>query len=258
MSKVAEQYTDLDKLRHSCSHVLAQAVKRIYPAAKLGFGPPVEEGFYYDIVLPEPLSEEALKGIEKEMDKIVRSNFPFEKKMVSPAEAKQIFSSKNETLKCEVIDELAGKGEPLSVVTDGEFCDLCKYPHAASTGLIKAFKLTSIAGAYWKGDAKNQMMQRIYGTAFFSKNELDEYLRVREEAKKRDHRKIGKELDFFSIQEDGGPGLIFYHPKGAFLRHLIEQFVKEEHLKRDYKFVIGPQILKSDVWVKSGHYSHYK
>ncbi len=258
MTKIVKQYTDLDKLRHSCSHVLAQAVKRIYPNAKLGFGPPVEEGFYYDIVLPEPLSEEALKGIEKEMDKIIRSNFPFEKKMVSPAEAKSIFSAKNETLKCEVIDELSAKGQELSIVTDGEFCDLCKYPHADSTGLIKAFKLTSIAGAYWKGDAKNQMMQRIYGTAYFSKNELDEFIRVREEAKKRDHRKIGKELDFFSIQEDGGPGLIFYHPKGAFLRHLIEQFVKEEHLKRDYQFVIGPQILKSDVWIKSGHYSHYK
>ena len=258
MTKIAEQYTDLDKLRHSCSHVLAQAVKRIYPNAKLGFGPPVDEGFYYDIVLPEPLSEEALKGIEKEMDKIIRSNFIFEKKMVSPSEARSIFSAKNETLKCEVIDELSAKGQELSIVTDGEFCDLCKYPHVESTGLIKAFKLTSIAGAYWKGDAKNQMMQRIYGTAYFSKNELDEFIRVREEAKKRDHRKIGKELDFFSIQEDGGPGLIFYHPKGAFLRHLIEQFVKEEHLKRGYQFVIGPQILKSDVWIKSGHYSHYK
>ncbi len=257
MSKVNEQYTDLDKLRHSCSHVLAQAVKRLYPEAKLGFGPPVEDGFYYDIVLPKTLSEEDLAAIEKEMAKIVKSDFPFEKRMVSPDEARAIFKAKNETFKLETIEQLS-KTEPLSVVVDGEFTDLCKYPHAHSTGLITAFKLTSIAGAYWKGDAKNPMMQRIYGTAFFSQKELDEFIRVREEAKKRDHRKIGKELDFFSIQEDGGPGLIFYHPKGAFLRHLIEQFVKEEHLKRGYSFVIGPQILKSDVWITSGHYSHYK
>ena len=257
MSKVAEQYTDLDKLRHSCAHVLAQAVKRKYPTAKLGFGPPVEDGFYYDIELPQPLSEDDLAAIEKEMGVIVKANYSFEKKMVSPAEAKTIFTEKKEPYKVETIEQLAGK-EDLSIVVDGEFTDLCKYPHAHSTGLIKAFKLTSIAGAYWKGDAKNAMMQRIYGTAFYSQKELDEFIRLREEAKKRDHRKIGKELDFFSIQDDGGPGLIFYHPKGAFLRHLIEQFVKEEHLKRDYKFVIGPQILKSDVWIKSGHYSHYK
>ena len=148
--------------------------------------------------------------------------------------------------------------EDISVVVDGDFTDLCKYPHAHSTGEIKAFKLTSVAGAYWRGIETNPVMQRIYGTAFSSKKDLDAFLKMREEAKKRDHRKIGKELDFFSIQDDGGPGLIFYHPKGAFLRHLIEQFVKEEHLKRDYKFVMGPQILKSDIWVRSGHFSYYK
>ena len=257
MSKIAEQYTDLNKLRHSCAHVLAQAVKRRYPTAKLGFGPPVEEGFYYDIHLPEALTEDSLKEIEAEMAEIVKSNFTFEKKEVTPDAARKIFKAKNETFKLETINQLEGQ-EQISIVTDGDFTDLCKYPHAASTGLIKAFKLTSIAGAYWKGVETNPVMQRIYGTAFFSKKELDECLRVREEAKKRDHRKLGKELDFFSIQEDGGPGLIFYHPKGAFLRYLIEQFVKEEHLKRGYQFVIGPQILKSDIWVRSGHFSYYK
>ena len=257
MSKASEQYTDLDKLRHSCAHVLAQAVKRRYPTAKLGFGPPVEGGFYYDIQLPKALGEEDLKGIEAEMAEIVKADFPFEKKTVSPDEARRIFREKDEPFKLETIDSLEGN-EDISVVVDGEFTDLCKYPHAHSTGAIKAFKLTSLAGAYWRGIETNPVLQRIYGTAFGSKKELDEFLRVREEAKKRDHRKLGKELDFFSIQEDGGQGLIFYHPKGALLRHVIEQFVKEEHLKRGYQLVIGPQILKSDVWVRSGHYSYYK
>ncbi|MBI2095412.1 MAG: threonine--tRNA ligase [Candidatus Omnitrophica bacterium] len=257
MAKVAQQYSELDKLRHSCAHVLAQAVKRKYPQARLGFGPPVEGGFYYDIHLPEPLNDEDLESIEAEMEKVVKADYPFEKKTVSADEARKIFREKNETFKLETIDQLAGS-EDLSIVVDGDFTDLCKYPHARSTGTIKAFKLTSIAGAYWKGIEGNPVMQRVYGTAFFSKKDLDEFLRVREEAKKRDHRKIGKELDFFSIQEDGGPGLIFYHPKGALLRHLIEQFVKEEHLKRGYQFVIGPQILKSDIWVRSGHFSYYK
>jgi threonyl-tRNA synthetase len=257
MSKAVEQYTQLDKLRHSCAHVLAQAVKRKYPHARLGFGPPVEEGFYYDIALPEALTDEDLRNIEEEMAQIVKANYPFEKKQVTPQEARKIFKEKNETFKLETIDQLEGR-EELSIVVDGDFTDLCKYPHAEATGLIKAFKLTSIAGAYWKGIEGNPVMQRIYGTAFFSKKELDDFLKMREEAKKRDHRKLGKELDFFSIQEEGGPGLIFYHPKGALLRHLIEDFVKKEHLKRGYQFVIGPQILKSDIWVRSGHFSYYK
>lgn len=253
----AEKYTDLDKLRHSCAHVLAQAVKRKYPQAKLGFGPPVEEGFYYDIQFPQPITESDLAAVEEEMEKIVKADYTFEKKLITPSDARKIFKEKNEPFKLETIDQLEGQ-EELSIVIDGDFTDLCKYPHAHATGLIKAFKLTSVAGAYWKGNENGPVMQRIYGTAFPSKKELDEYLRLREEAKKRDHRKIGKELDFFSIQEDGGPGLIFYHPKGALLRHLIEVFVKEEHLKRGYNFVIGPQILKSDVWQRSGHYGYYK
>ena len=257
MAKTVDQYSELDKLRHSCAHVLAQAVKRKYPHAKLGFGPPVEDGFFYDIHLPEALSEADLEAIEKEMEKIVQANYPFEKKTVPAGEARKIFKEKNETFKLEFIDQLEGQGD-ISVVVDGEFTDLCRYPHAPATGLIKAFKLTSIAGAYWKGIETNPVMQRVYGTAFTSKKDLDAFLKMREEAKKRDHRKLGRELDLFSIQEDGGPGLIFYHPKGAFLRHLIENFIKEEHLKRGYRFVMGPQILKSDIWVRSGHYSYYK
>ena len=257
MSKIAEQYSDLDKLRHSCSHVLAQAVKRKFPKAKLGFGPPVEEGFYYDIALEHALTDEDLREIEKEMAKIVQADYKFEKTNVSADEARKVFKDKDETFKLEVVNSLDGK-EQLSLVTDGDFTDLCKYPHAEATGLIKAFALTSIAGAYWKGVETNPVMQRIYGTAFFSQAELDENLKMREEAKKRDHRKLGVELDFFSIKEEAGQGLIFWHPKGAFVRYLIEQFMREEHLKRDYKFVIGPQILKRDVWKISGHYSYYK
>ncbi|MGI0060307.1 MAG: threonine--tRNA ligase, partial [Nitrosotalea sp.] len=165
MPKTAEQYTDLDKLRHSCAHVLAQAVKRKYPQAKLGIGPPVDDGFFYDIHLPEPLSDDALKDIEAEMAKIVAANYPFEKKAVTPDQARKIFKEKNEPFKLEMIEQ-AAKHEEISIVVDGDFTDLCKYPHAHSTGLIKAFKLTSVAGAYWRGSENNPVMQRVYGTAF--------------------------------------------------------------------------------------------
>ena len=165
MAKATEQYTDLDKLRHSCAHVLAQAVKRKYPEAKLGIGPPVDEGFFYDIELPEPLSDEDLKAIEAEMEAIVKANYPFEKKNVTTDEARRIFRERNETYKLEIIDQASKGGEDLSIVVDGEFTDLCKYPHAPSTGLIQAFKLTSIAGAYWKGIETNPVMQRKIGRA---------------------------------------------------------------------------------------------
>ncbi len=236
---------------------MAQAIKALYPDAKLGIGPSIDDGFYYDIDCEHAFVPEDLKEIEKQMLEIVRSDFPFEKKVLSRDEAVEHFKKMNESYKVQLIEELDPK-EEISIFKDGDFTDLCRGPHIRSTGQIKAFKLLSIAGAYWRGSEKNKMMQRIYGTAFFSKKELDEHIRMREEAKKRDHRKLGKELDFFSIQEDGGPGLIFYHPKGAFLRYLIEQFVRDEHLKRGYQFVMGPQILKSDIWMRSGHYSYYK
>ena len=249
--------TELETLRHSAAHVLAHAVKDLFPQAKLGIGPPVEDGFYYDIECDHVFTPEDLEKIEEKMRQIVKADHPFQREALPRDKAKALFEKLGEEYKLHIIDQI-DPSEEVCVYKDGDFVDLCRGPHVSSTGKIKAFKLMSIAGAYWKGDPNNKMMQRIYGTAFFSKKELDDFIRMREEAKKRDHRKLGKELDFFSIQEDGGPGLIFYHPKGALLRHLIEDFVKKEHLKRDYQFVMGPQILKSDIWVRSGHYSYYK
>jgi threonyl-tRNA synthetase len=256
MSKVAEKYTELDRLRHSCSHVLAQAVKRKYPHAKLGFGPPVEGGFYYDIHLPEALSDADLEAIEKEMQKVVESDFAFEKKMVSPDEARKIFKAKNEDFKVETIESLAGK-EDLSIVVDGDFTDLCKYPHAPSTGLIKAFKLTSIAGAYWKGIETNPVMQRIYGTAFPSKKELDEFLKNREEAKKRDHRKVGRELELFMFSPLA-PASPIFKPKGTIIYNLLQDYIRSIYRREGYQEVITPQIFDVELWKKSGHYDKYK
>ncbi len=256
MSKVVEQYTDLDKLRHSCAHVLAQAVKRKYPSAKLGFGPPVEEGFYYDIELPQSLTDEDLKDIEAEMEKVVKANYKFEKKVVSPNEARKIFKEKNETFKVETIDQLEGV-EEISIVVDGDFTDLCKYPHAHSTGEIKAFKLTSIAGAYWKGIETNPVMQRIYGTAFFSKKELDDYLKMLDEAKKRDHRKLGKELGFFMFTPLAAASPIF-KPKGTVIYNLLQDYIRSIYRREGYQEVITPQIFDVELWKKSGHYEKYK
>lgn len=257
MSKLAaERYTDLDKLRHSCAHVLAQAVKRKYPHAKLGFGPPVEDGFYYDIHLPEPLTDAELEAIEKEMQKIVEANYAFEKKVVSPDEAKKIFKEKNESFKVETIEQLEGK-EELSIVVDGDFTDLCKYPHAHSTGLIKAFKLTSVAGAYWKGIETNPVMQRVYGTAFGSKKELDEFIRLREEAKKRDHRKVGKELDLFMFTPLA-PASPIFKPKGTIIYNLLQDYIRSLYRREGYQEVITPQIFDVELWKKSGHYEKYK
>lgn len=257
MAKEAEQYTDLDKLRHSCAHVLAQAVKAFYPQAKLGIGPPVEIGFFYDIDLDHRLTDEDLIKIEGKMLEIVKANYPYIKKEVPRPEAIDFFKKAGEPYKLDIIDRLPAD-EKVTLVVDGDFTDLCKNPHVHSTGEIKALKLLNVSGAYWRGIETNPMMQRVYGTAFYSQKELDAFLHAREEAKKRDHRKLGRELDLFSIQEEAGPGLVFYHPKGAMLRYLVENFVRQEHLKRGYLFVGGPQILKSDVWKTSGHYSYYK
>jgi threonyl-tRNA synthetase len=257
MAKEAHDYTDLDKLRHSCAHVLAQAVKSFWPQAKLGVGPPVDHGFFYDIDLDHRLTDEDLLKIEAKMREIVKANYPYIKKEVPRPEAIDFFKKANEPYKLDIIDRLPAD-EKVTLVVDGDFTDLCKNPHVHSTGEIKALKLLNVSGAYWRGIETNPMMQRVYGTAFFSQKELDDSLKAIEEAKKRDHRKLGRELDLFSIQEEAGPGLVFYHPKGAMLRYLVEQFVREEHLKREYLFVGGPQILKSDVWKTSGHYDYYK
>ncbi|MBU0759871.1 MAG: threonine--tRNA ligase [Candidatus Omnitrophica bacterium] len=244
----------LDALRHSCSHVMADAVKRLYPEVKLGIGPAIENGFYYDFDKKDGFTPEDLSLIEKEMIRIIREDGKFEREEITKKEALKLFEK--ELYKTELINNL--DSPTVSIYRHGKFVDLCKGPHLESTGQIRAFKLLSIAGAYWHGIETNPMLQRIYGTCFESDKELKEYLRVREEAQKRDHRKLGKELDLFSIHEEVGPGLVFYHPKGALLRTLIEDYVKQEHLRRGYEIVMGPHILKSDIWVTSGHYEYYK
>lgn len=233
---------------------MADAVKRLFPDARLTIGPAIEDGFYYDFDRSESFKPEDLQEIEKEMAKIIKQGLEFKKEEVSKKEALKLFAK--EPYKIELIDKL--EGDTVSIYTHGKFVDLCKGPHVKSTGEIKAFKLLSIAGAYWHGIETNPMLQRIYGTCFETSVALKEHLEKIEEAKKRDHRKLGKDLDLFSIHEEAGPGLIFYHPKGALLRMQIEDYEKKEHLKHGYQIVIGPHILKSDIWVTSGHYEYYK
>ncbi|MCB9799218.1 MAG: threonine--tRNA ligase [Candidatus Omnitrophica bacterium] len=257
MAKKHTDYNELDTLRHSCAHVMAHALKDLFPTAKFGVGPPVENGFYYDVELQDRLTDEDLQNIEKRMAEIIKENQPFEKKSIPRREALEYFKEKGEDYKLEIISQVAESDE-ISVYQEGGFTDLCRGPHVQSSGEIKAFKLLNVAGAYWRGDERNPMMQRIYGTAFFSQKELDAYLRAVEEAQRRDHRKLGKELDLYSIHEQAGQGLIFFHPKGAMLRYLIEDFIRTEHLRRSYLFVMGPQILKADIWKISGHYDYYK
>lgn len=247
---------DLQTLRHSASHILAQAVKRLYPEVRLGIGPSIKSGFYYDFDSPQPFTPEDLKRIEKEMRKIVKDDYRFEKLSVSKEEAEKVFKEKGENYKLELLKEIPDGG--VTLYRDGEFIDLCRGPHVESTGKVKYFKLLSVAGAYWKGDEKNPMLQRIYGTAFPEKEELDAYLKKLEEAKKRDHRVVGRELDLFSTEEEAGSGLIFWHPRGAVIRREIEEFWYEEHRKRGYQIVYTPHILKKDLWVKSGHWDFYR
>ena len=247
---------NLDTLRHSTSHVLAHAVKELYPDTKLGIGPSIEDGFYYDFDRSEPFTPDDLGKIEKKMKEIVSKDLKFEQQALKKKEAVKLFKKIDEKYKLELIEGI--EDETVSIYKDGDFIDLCKGPHLASTGKVKAFKLLSVAGAYWRGSETNPMLQRIYGTAFESGKELRVHLKNIEEAKKRDHRKLGKELGLFGIYEDVGPGLIFYHPKGAILRTVIEDFIKKEHFKRGYETIISPHILRSNIWVKSGHYDYYK
>ncbi len=250
---------DIDKLRHTASHVMAQAVKEIWPEVKVTIGPAIENGFYYDFDKKGPFSEEDLRKIEKNMYRIVNRNLPMTKSVLSRQEAIKKFASMQEDYKVELIENLPDTEEVSLYHTGDEFFDLCKGPHVASTGLIKGLKLLSVAGAYWRGDEKRPMLQRIYGTAFFTQKELDEYLKMVEEAAKRDHRKIATQLDLFHIyQETAGAGLIFYHPNGAMLRKLIEDYVREQHLSHGYQLVHTPNILKGKLWDISGHSGHYK
>ena len=243
-------------LRHTASHILAQAVKRLWPEAKLAIGPAIDKGFYYDIDMEHTLTPEDLGKIEKEMSRIVKENLPITKSVMSRQEAIEFFKSKNEDYKVELIEDLP-EDAVISCYAQGDFVDLCAGPHVASTGKVKAFKLQSIAGAYWRGDEKNKMLQRIYGTAFEKKEELDAYLHLLEEAAKRDHRKLGKELGLFVIKEEG-PGFPFFLPKGMALRNELENFWREVHHDFEYDEIRTPIILNKHLWETSGHWDHYR
>ena len=243
-------------LRHTASHILAQAVKRLWPEAKLAIGPAIDKGFYYDIDMEHTLTPEDLGKIEKEMSRIVKENLPITKSVMSRQEAIEFFKSKNEDYKVELIEDLP-EDAVISCYAQGDFVDLCAGPHVASTGKVKAFKLQSIAGAYWRGDEKNKMLQRIYGTAFEKKEELDAYLHMLEEAAKRDHRKLGKELGLFVIKEEG-PGFPFFLPKGMALRNELENFWREVHHDFEYDEIRTPIILNKQLWETSGHWDHYR
>lgn len=243
-------------LRHTASHILAQAVKRLWPEAKLAIGPAIDKGFYYDIDMEHTLTPEDLGKIEKEMSRIVKENLPITKSVMSRQEAIEFFKSKNEDYKVELIEDLP-EDAVISCYAQGDFIDLCAGPHVASTGKVKAFKLQSIAGAYWRGDEKNKMLQRIYGTAFEKKEELDAYLHMLEEAAKRDHRKLGKELGLFVIKEEG-PGFPFFLPKGMSLRNELENFWREVHHDFEYDEIRTPIILNKQLWETSGHWEHYR
>ena len=246
----------VDIFRHSSSHVMAQAVKRLYPEAKLAIGPPIQDGFYYDIDVSESINEEDLKRIEKEMGRIVAEKIPFTREILSREEAIELFKQLGEGYKVELIQEI--EDDTVSVYRQGDFVDMCRGPHLPDTGYLKSYKLLHTAGAYWRGNENNKMLQRLYGTSWFDKKDLKIYLDRLEEARKRDHRKLGRELDLFSIEEEAGPGLVIYHPKGALVRTLIEDLEKKEHFRRGYQIVMGPQLLKVDLWKKSGHWDHYR
>jgi len=243
-------------LRHSTSHVMAQAVQELYPGIKISIGPSIENGFYYDFDYERAFTPEDLDKIETRMREIITQDLPIKREELSKQEAIKFYKEKGETYKVELLEEISD--EKVTIYSQGNFTDLCRGPHLPSTGKIKAFKLTSVAGAYWRGDENNKMLQRIYGTAFADQEKLDQYLQQVEEAKKRDHRKLGKELEIFSINEEVGAGLIIYHPKGALMRRVLEDFEVREHLKRGYQLVKGPQILKMNLWEKSGHLENYR
>ena len=245
-------------LRHTASHVLAQAIKRVYKDEhlQLAIGPAIENGFYYDIDMEKKLTDEDLKDIEKEMVKIVKENLPLVRKEVSRAEALKMFADKEEGYKVELINDRP-EDATISLYEQGEFVDLCAGPHVLSTGKVKAFKLQSIAGAYWRGSEKNKMLQRIYGTAFEKKEDLDAYLHMLEEAAKRDHRKLGKELDIFSLHEEG-PGFPFFHPNGMVIRNELINYWREVHRRYNYLEIKTPMIMNRQLWEQSGHWDHYK
>lgn len=241
---------------HSASHLMAMAVKQLYPDAKLAIGPAINQGFYYDFDTKEPFSPEILKKIEKKMAEIIKKNIPFERIVMAKKEALKLFKEKNETYKLELIQEIPDS--EISVYRNEDFVDLCRGPHIPSTGYIKAFKLLSIAGAYWRGAVDNPMLSRIYGIAFPQKDKLDTYLEMLEEAKQRDHRKLGTELELFSIFEEAGAGLVHWYPKGALIKRLIEEYWVKEHIAEGYQLVSTPHIARGHLWHQSGHYGYYR
>ena len=245
-----------DVCRHSMAHIMAEAVLKMFPDAQFGIGPAIETGFYYDFKLPRALTVEDLEAIEKEMEAGIKAKSPFIRKELSKEEAIKYFSETNQPFKVELINELGD--QTITTFSHGGFTDLCRGPHVQDSGAVKHFKLLSVAGAYWRGDEKRPMLQRVYGTAFSSKEELKEHLERLEEAKKRDHRKLGKELDLYSIHEEVGPGLVFWHPKGARIRHEIETFWKDQHYKHGYELINTPHIGQKWLWETSGHLDFYK
>lgn len=254
--KEREEAESLSMLRHSTSHLLAQAVKQLFPDVKVAIGPSIDNGFYYDFDYGPGFTDEDLVRIEERMREIVKKNIPIERRILKKEDALELFKKEGEIYKTELLENI--DDDEVSVYAQGEYTDLCRGPHLPSTGKIKAFKLLSLAGAYWRGDEKNKMLTRIYGTAFHDEKSLNDHLKFIEEVKKRDHRRLGKELDLYSISDEVGAGFVIYHPNGALLRYLLEDFERKEHLKRGYKFVYGPHILKMDMWKKSGHYENYR
>ena len=252
----ADNEEGLNLLRHSTAHLMANAIMRLYPDAKFGIGPSIKDGFYYDVRFPKPISDEDLPAIEAEMRRIAQDKVPMIREELSKEAALALFNSKGEDLKAELIEAIPD-GETLSVYHQGDFTDFCRGPHVPDTGCCKFFKLLSLAGAYWHGDEKNEMLTRIYGTAFGTEDELKEYLRRLEEAKARDHRKLGKELDLFSLHEEG-PGFPFFHPKGMVIMTKLIEFWRREHRRRGYVEIKTPMILDRSLWIRSGHWDHYK
>jgi threonyl-tRNA synthetase len=246
----------LEILRHSAAHVMAQAVRDLFPGTKVTIGPAIKGGFYYDFDYERAFEAKDLPEIEKRMAEIIEEDLPFIRSEIPSSEAIDFFRSQGEPYKVELIEDLSE--QKVTVYRNGNFTDLCRGPHLASTGKIRAFQLTHVAGAYWRGDEHKAMLSRIYGVAFADQKSLDAHLKNLEEAGKRDHRVLGRKLDLFSIRGDLGPGMVIFHPNGAILRHIIEEFEIKEHLKRGYELVVGPQLLKTELWKKSGHFDHYR
>jgi len=244
----------LETMRHSAAHVMAEAVLSIFPKARFGIGPAIADGFYYDFELPRPLTTDDLPLIATKMDEIIAKSLPFIREEITKEEARKRFAS--QPYKLELIDEI--QEDKVSLYRQGSFTDLCRGPHVGNTGEIKAFKLVSIAGAYWRGDEHNPMLQRVYGVAFATREALGEYIKKIEEAARRDHRRLGRELDLFSIHEEAGPGLVCWHPKGATVRRIIEEFWKEVHIKRGYEIIYTPHIAKLGLWKTSATGSFIK